>query len=334
MKYNLVVCGGTFDHFHKGHREFLRHGLAISKKVLIGLTTDEYVKSKNKSGYIDGFKKRKQKLEKFLIEENAIDRVSIEPIDDIYLPKVWECLPIEAIIVSEDTVYGAKKVNLKRKEQKKSSLNIEVFPLIKSEDNGYISSSRIRNGEINIEGRPYVNPLWLKGSLLITERLRRKFKRPFGVLLRETRRLKRRERPYLITVGDITTKTFNDLGLNQDISVIDFRVARKKEFSSFAQLGFSSRIKVIDTKNPAGCLTPSIFSSVTAIFAHRKNERIILKIDGEEDLSVLPLVLAAPLGSIIFYGQPGKGVVKVKVTKRSKEISYNLVGQFIRAGIM
>ena len=53
MKYKLVVCGGTFDHFHRGHREFLRHILSVSSKVLIGLTTDKYLKEKNDKEWID-----------------------------------------------------------------------------------------------------------------------------------------------------------------------------------------------------------------------------------------------------------------------------------------
>jgi len=66
MKYNLVVCGGTFDHFHRGHKEFLRYILSISRKVLIGLTTDKYVKAKNNSKWVEDYQLRKQKIMEFL----------------------------------------------------------------------------------------------------------------------------------------------------------------------------------------------------------------------------------------------------------------------------
>ena len=117
MKYNLVVCGGTFDHFHKGHKEFLRYALTISNKLLVGITTDAYINSKNKGEWIQDYKVRKQSLENFFINEYAVDRVRIEPIDDIFIPKVWESLAIEALIVSKDSVSGAEKINLRRKEQ-------------------------------------------------------------------------------------------------------------------------------------------------------------------------------------------------------------------------
>jgi len=45
MKYNLVACGGTFDHFHKGHEEFLRYVFSVGKKVIVGVTSDEYIES-------------------------------------------------------------------------------------------------------------------------------------------------------------------------------------------------------------------------------------------------------------------------------------------------
>ena len=328
-QFNLVVCGGTFDHFHKGHREFLRYGLSISNKLLVGLTSDEYVKAKNKGELIESYLLRKKKLEKFLLEENLKDRVLIEPIDNIFVPKVWEELPIKAIIVSKNTLKGAEKINLKRYEQEKSSLRVEIAPLVKSESNEYISSSRIRNGEINREGKAYINPFWIHQSLLITKKLRRQFRKPFGTLFKSLE-FGRFDVPYIITVGDVTTKLFNELSLNQDISVIDFKVARKKRFSDVKELGFSGREKTLRIVNPAGCLTSYLFKAVCEIFKFKKNrDCLILQIDGEEDLSVLPLTLAAPLGSVIFYGQPEEGVVRVEVSEDSKKRVYSLVSKFM-----
>ena len=346
MKYNLVVCGGTFDYFHKGHREFLRYALSISRKLLIGLTSDKYVKTKNKEEMTESYKIRKQQLEEFLHQENAINRVLIESIDDIFIPKLWEKLSIEAIVVTKDTILAAEKINLRRKEQGRYPLKIKVASLVKSNDKGYISSSKIRNGEIDRDGMPYINPIWFRRKLFITEGLRRSFKKPFGTILKNGVILANEVRPespsgvrdagrasktypYLITVGDVTTKKFNNLRFNQDISIVDFKVSRKKKFSSLAELGFSGKEKIIKFSNPAGCLTPSLFKTAPQVFKlRRKNGRIILQIDGEEDLSVLPLTLAAPLGSVIFYGQPSEGVVRVEVSEKSKKMASRFVSRF------
>src|SRR3989344_2552580 len=329
MKYNLVVCGGTFDHFHKGHKEFLRYALSIGNKVLIGLTTDNFVKTKDDGEWIEAYKLRKENLDKFILQEKTEHRLQIEPIDDIFIPKIWEDLPIEAIVVSENTVWGAEKINLRRKEQKKSPLLIKTCPLIKSEHNEYISSSEVRNGIIDRDGKPYVKPEWLSHKLTITDDLRKIFKKPFGLLIRSPQEIKIPKCPYLITVGDVTTKLFNELDIHQNISVIDFKVARIKKFSSLKELGVSSRVKVIHVKNPAGCLMPSLFSEISRIFSDYKNERIVLQIEGEEDLAVLPIVLSAPLNSIIFYGQPNKGLVRVDVSEEKKEETKKLVSMAI-----
>jgi GTP-dependent dephospho-CoA kinase len=329
MKFNLAVCGGTFDHFHKGHKEFLRHCLSISKKILIGITTDNYVKSKNKDKRIQNYKLRKQNVERFLQNEKALDRCLIEPIDDIFIPKEWENLPVEAVVVTKDTILGAEKINLRRIEQEKAPLKIEVFPLVQNSYNEYISSSNIRGGKIDIKGLPYINPIWLNKKLFITDNLRRIFKKPFGDLLIKDNYFIPPHCPNLITVGDITTKNFNSLGLNQDVSVIDFKVARKRMFSNLFDLGFSGKEKIIKIENPSGCLTPALFNAASLAFELRKkNDRVIIEIEGEEDLSVLPLVLAAPLGSVIFYGQPDEGVVKINISEKNKKITYGLVSQF------
>ena len=45
---------------------------------------------------------------------------------------------------------------------------------------------------------------------------------------------------------------------------------------------------------------------------------VMVLIDGEEDLLTIPAVIEAPLGAVVFYGQPFEGVVAVKVDERSK----------------
>lgn len=329
MKYNLAVCGGTFDHLHKGHKEFLRFAISLSQKLLIGLTSDKYALTRNKSEGIESYKIRKQKLERFLKKEKVLERVLIAPIDSIFIPKVWEGLSVEAIVVSENTLPGAKEVNLKRKEQGKFSLNIEIYPMVKSQNNEYISSSKIRKGDLDREGKSYINPEWMRRKLFLGETLRSVLKKPLGLLLSKGFIYETVRVPYVITVGDVTTKVFNALSIGAYISVVDFKVARKRQFKNLKELGFSGREKIFKVKSPAGCLTPALFKAISNIFKSEKtNRRIVLQVEGEEDLSVLPLILAAPLGSVIFYGQPKEGVVKVEVSEKTKHVAYDLVDQF------
>ena len=303
--------------------------MSISKKILVGLTTDWYVKFKKNTEKIQSYKIRKQKLIEFFKHEDALTRVLIEPIDDNFIPKKWDKLNVEAIVVTKDTILGSKKINSSRIEQGNSPLKIETFSLVKIDNKEHISSSKIRKGQVNREGVSYINPIWFRKKLFITEKLRKRLKKPFGEILKKDKDFRLQQCPYLITVGDVTTKKFNDLGINQDISVTDFKVERRIKFSNFKELGFTGNEKIFKIKNPAGSLVPSLFKTASDLFKiSKKYNRIILYIEGEEDLAVLPLVLSAPLGSLIFYGQPGKGVVKVEVSEKVKKSAFRLVSQF------
>lgn len=322
--YNLVVAGGTFDHFHKGHREFLKFILSCSKKVVLGLTSDQYIKNKKLIDSIENYSKRKQTLERFLETQKALERVEIAPIDNLFIPKQWEELPIEAIIVSKDSKQGAEEINKKRN----SPLKIVIAPFSTGEDGKIISSTRIRNGEINREGKPYISPTWLTHALHITPDLTKQLKLPFGTFIKDLSSLKNKS-PLLIAVGDVTTKALNYLSFNNTISVVDFFVERKKTFSSFLELGFSGTETIFYVDNPRGTLTPQLFKTAQEIFViPNQQERMVIKINGEEDLAVLPLLLAAPLGYVILYGQPRVGVVMVEVTEEQKEKAYNITNQF------
>ena len=326
MKFNTVACGGTFDHFHKGHRSLLKLAFSLGKKVVVGITSDIYVQN---SKSIEPFEKRKQSVLEFVKKEGVEDKVEITKINDLFGPILSKDLQVDAIVVSEDTIKNAEIINEEREKIGLPSLKIIVQALIKGEDENIISSSRIRQGEIDRNGRPYVNPLWLEKKLFITDDLRKKLKEPFDAVINTIKNY-RKDYKYLITVGDITTKVLNNSSSNANISIIDFNVARKKKFTDFKELGFSGNEKVITVSNPPGCLTPDLFFALLSIFKLKDVvTKTILKIDGEEDLSALAVILTSPLESIILYGQPNLGMVEIIISEEKKEKAYNLVSRFV-----
>ena len=48
-QFELVAMGGTFDIIHKGHMALLDKAFSISSKVIIGLTSDSFVKKIGKN---------------------------------------------------------------------------------------------------------------------------------------------------------------------------------------------------------------------------------------------------------------------------------------------
>ncbi|MEK7450589.1 MAG: pantetheine-phosphate adenylyltransferase [Patescibacteria group bacterium] len=328
MEFNLVVCGGTFDHFHKGHRKFLQFALSLSNKLVVGLTSDTYSGNKELSFASQSYEERKKTIEEFLKKENFLERVEMLKIEDMFGPTLSETFNAQAIIVSSSTLRGAEIINEHRKKQGLSEFKIIIQPTILGPDDKQISSLRIRNGEIDREGKPYVNPLWLKQKLFLTEEIRKRLERPFGVLVENFTELASQKFPFVITVGDVTAKKFNDLSLKQNIAVIDFKVGRKVMFSKIEELGFLGNETIIKVNNPASCLTPDIFKEVQNALKQGLREKVIIKIGGEEDLAVLPLILASPLGTSIYYGQPNEGMVRIEVSENIKKIAYGLVDGF------
>lgn len=324
MKYNIVVCGGTFDHFHRGHKEFLRFQLALSRKVLIGVTSDTYI-SAFKDVEIENFATRKKSLINFLKEEGVFKRVEIAQIDSIYIPEKWDKLPIEVLVVTEETKKGALEINKQRIIKRLKALQIVSYDMIRAEDGDAISSSRIRLGEINREGRSFVKKDWFWKKLYLTKSVRRKCKRPFGKIVEYVPKKIR----HIISVGDISTYIFTSTRQFPDISVVDFLVKREKKFTSLDDFLFLGSEELLKAENLAGGLTPDLFKKVIDAFQKVKNgKKVVIQVGGEEDLAVLPIILASPLGYYIFYGQPNKGMVQVYVTEKLKEKAYSLVSQF------
>lgn len=328
MSNNLVVCGGTFDHFHKGHEEFLRYVFSVGKKILVGVTSDQYVRSSKLETRslmeTESFEKRKQEVLSFLEQEKALSKAKIIKIDDLFGPTLDKNLPIDAIVVSQETKKGAEIINQKRKELGLKELKIIVAPPVYGEDRNIISSEKIRKGEIDRMGKLYVREEWLSKDFQLTEDLRGEFQKPFGELLLDARSLSKDRKRLMITVGDVTAKTFNDLSLEQNLSVIDFKVGRIKKFANIQELGFAGAEVIFNVDNPPGFITSETLEKLVEIFKLGLREKTILQISGEEDLAVLPIVLIAPLGTFIFYGQPHEGLVKVIVSEDSKNKAYNL----------
>lgn len=328
----MSVCGGTFDHFHKGHKEFLKFAFLKSYKIIIGITSNRYIKKNKIQDGIELFNVRKKNLTDYLSKEKFSDRAEIIEIDDVFGPTLSKKIPAQAIVVSPDTRKNAEVINEYRKIKKLPMLKIITCPFSVAEDKKPISSKRIRKGQINRDGRLYIKQSWLENRLMLPKNLRAKLNNPFDVLIKDFKKYTIKHKIDLsksVTVGDYISNFFLSESLRPKISAVDFRIERKIIFSDLKEIGFSGKEKVFKISCPAGCLTPELFKSIKHIFdIVDGNKNLVLKIDGEEDLSVLPFLLYSPLGFSIFYGQPGKGVVVIKVKESVKEKAYFYVKNF------
>lgn len=74
--------------------------------------------------------------------------------------------------------------------------------------------------------------------------------------------------------------------------------------------------KWIEVRNPQGTITESAIDGIREALRGQKPARVAVK--GEEDLLALPVIALAPVSALVFYGQPGEGIVAVRVDAESK----------------
>lgn len=148
-RFKVVALGGTFDYLHEGHKALLRKAFEVGGEVIIGVTSDGYVRKPHK---IDPYDVRVEGLKGFLEELGVLMRARIVPLDDPYGPTVTE-EGVEAIVVSEETTSTAYEVNRIRRERGFEPLVIIAIDWVLAEDGRPISSTRVRRGVIDREGR-------------------------------------------------------------------------------------------------------------------------------------------------------------------------------------
>lgn len=154
----------------------------------------------------------------------------------------------------------------------------------------------------------------------ITPELRVKLKKPFGVLIRGTfsetmnqlMLIAEREKPSMvIAVGDTVSRNLHKYGVKAQLLITDSERKRKKT----EQAVFPAK-RVVRVENPQGTITEEAIVAVRK--ALESPEQVHIVVDGEEDLLALVAVLHAPDGSLVVYGQPGEGIVVVRVTPEKK----------------
>ena len=150
-KFRKVAVGGTFDEFHRGHKVLLMKAFEIGKHVLIGLCSDEFVKKLGKPHETAPYGERLKELRSFLKSLGLSEIAEIVPLNDPYGNTLADRC-IEALVVSEETEKTAIKINQKRVEAQLPPLEIITIRMVPAENCKPISTTRIREGEIDREG--------------------------------------------------------------------------------------------------------------------------------------------------------------------------------------
>ena len=148
--FDIVATGGTFDILHKGHYMLLLKAFEVGRKIIIGVSSDGYA-TRNQKKIINNYVIREENLKKFIEKNFNKSNYSVYQLDDFYGPTVLT-RDVQAIITTESSMENCVKINRLRGSKGMPQLEIILVPLLEDKDGKVISSTRIREGEIDING--------------------------------------------------------------------------------------------------------------------------------------------------------------------------------------
>lgn len=328
--FKHIIAGGTFDHFHKGHKEFIKTAFKYGKKVTIGIAKKELYKDKPYFETIESINVRKKSVSDFLKKNNLIKRVKIIFFSE-FTGGADKMKGVDAIVVSRQTYFNALTINDLREKNGINQLRIIIIKDVLAEDGRMISSERIRAGEINRNGEVYDLRFKIgKKELILPEKMKEELRKPLGKVYKSAKEIieaisKSNIKPVLIiAVGDIIVNSLIKEGINPDVKIIDFCSRRTPIKSNFYTL------RVRRHENKQGTINLKTAEKLRQLILHPTGAqaRSWLIIDGEEDLLALPAILYAPLGSLICYGHWQYGVIGIEITEKIKNKVKILLNHF------
>jgi pantetheine-phosphate adenylyltransferase len=151
MKFKTVATGGTFDHIHMGHFALLTKSFDVGDTVVIGVTSDEFARREGKNPD-QNYLERVKAVEEFIHTKFTGRRYIIAKLDDYFGPGIVSP-EVEAIVVTKETASRVPVANALRGAKGFPPLEVVVVDYVLADDSKPISSTRIRNGEIDFHGK-------------------------------------------------------------------------------------------------------------------------------------------------------------------------------------
>ncbi len=312
-QFNCIGMGGTFDHLHRGHRAFIEFAAGLADHVVIGVTDHSMTQHKLFPQLIEPLTQRFAAVKEWG-EQREIS-AEVVPLHDVFGPTIADAR-IDALAVTEETVGGGRAINAERHRLGLPALPIQVFQLVRDAAGKPITSTRIRAGEIDREGLIYVNIL--AGGITLTQSQRAFFAQPQGPIVAAA--------PSIATVptyvvGDVCLANFHKNNWQFHAGWFDGMTER----TPYLESAWSPNETV---RNPAGGISQELIQNVQKVLLEHNKYWLNTKlpehahhtfVEGEEDLSALAISLLAHLGSVVYYGQPRIGMVKIQLSEITKQ---------------
>ncbi len=221
-KLERCLVGGTFDRFHQGHKALLESALSAAELVEVWITNDEM--SAAKSPILQSFEDRREAILAW-----ADERITTHELEDNYGPAPFrnDC---DSIICTPETLSNCQNINEIRLKNGLFPLEIIEVQHSLDEAGGIISSSRIRAGLIDCDGKLWVQENQKNQTHHFHFGLDEELKKPNGELftgpeespeVAMSSAMENLAPGGIIAVGDVCVATLLEMGVVADIAVVD-----------------------------------------------------------------------------------------------------------------
>ncbi len=144
----------------------------------------------------------------------------------------------------------------------------------------------------------------------LPDELRSELKEPLGRVFPDAADLLADAGSPIVAVGDVVTYHLAQAGRPPDVAVVD-GLTEREAVADEVWAGLPDLDRRVEVANEAATLSADLVRAL--VNGIRDAERVLVVVDGEEDLAALPAIAAAPDGATVVYGQPGEGMVRVAV---------------------
>lgn len=152
FRHRAVAVGGTFDILHVGHEKLLANAFELGEHVFVGVTGDRLVSKLNKDHPVRKFDVRQRDLRRLLKARGWLQRARITELRDPFGPATRR-KRLDALVVSEETRANGLRVNALRRKRGLEPLRVYVVRMVRTKDGLLLSDTRIRQGEVNPQGK-------------------------------------------------------------------------------------------------------------------------------------------------------------------------------------
>ncbi|ADG13721.1 Protein of unknown function DUF359 [Methanocaldococcus infernus ME] len=160
--------------------------------------------------------------------------------------------------------------------------------------------------------------------LKLPDHLREELRKPFGKVYKEFPDVD----GYIVTVGDIVTKSAIEKGVKIKLAIYDLKT--KRNIPVKINYKFKKTFKVC---NPPGYISDEAIEKIKYI-SQLNDDDIGLYVEGEEDLLALLVIKYFPKNIYVAYGLPDKGVILLKIDDELKKKIDEILKKFEKVKMM